>query len=159
MVGTGDVMQQEQAGDRQGRNPGDPHPPVMLYDGLCGFCDRTVRLVLRFDRRRTMRFAALQGDFAQNTLQRHAQLRGVDSLIVVENAGTGQERVHVRSEAVLFIARYLGGAWKAATLMRILPRGLRDGAYDLFARHRYRIFGRFDTCPLPAPDVRARFLD
>ena len=64
----------------------------------------------------------------------------------------------VRSEAVLRVAEYLGGWWRVARVLRILPRFVRDAAYDLFARNRYRMFGRYDTCPIPAPEVRARFL-
>jgi len=131
----------------------------MLYDGLCGFCDRTVQLVLRYDRRGTMRFAPLQGAFAQAVLRRHPTLQGVDSLVVVDpDTASGDERVHVRSEAALAIAQYLGGAWRALAVLRLVPRPLRDWGYDLFARYRYRVFGRFDACPLPSPEVRSRFI-
>jgi predicted DCC family thiol-disulfide oxidoreductase YuxK len=68
------------------------------------------------------------------------------------------ERVRVRSDAVLALARYLGGAWRALTIFRLVPRPLRDLAYDVFARHRYRVFGRYSACPIPPPEVRARFL-
>jgi predicted DCC family thiol-disulfide oxidoreductase YuxK len=132
--------------------------PVLLYDGLCGFCDRTVQLVLRFERRDAMQFAALEGEFAREVLDRHAGLRDVDSLILVEPSADGMERVRVRSDAVLALARYLGGAWRALTIFRLVPRPLRDLAYDVFARHRYRVFGRYSACPIPPPEVRARFL-
>ena len=106
-----------------------------------------------------MRFATLQGDHARAVLERHPSLRGVDSLVLIETTTDGGERVHVRSEAVLGLARYLGGRWRALTLMRVVPRGLRDLGYDIFARFRYRWFGRYTACPIPAPDVRARFID
>lgn len=132
---------------------------MLLYDGLCGFCNGTVRYILARDRSGTMRFAPLQGEFAAGVLARHADLRGVDSLILVElGAEDGREQVAARSEAVLRIARYLGGWWRAAGVLRWFPRPVRDWAYDRFARYRYRWFGRYDACPVPAPEVRARFL-
>lgn len=137
-----------------------PDAPVLLYDGLCGFCDWTVQFVLRRDRRGSMRFATLQGEFARQVIARHPELAGVDSLILVErDSATGQERVSARSIGALRVARYLGGAWRLTQVLYVLPRFLRDWAYDVFARHRYRVFGRYDTCPLPSPEHRARFLD
>jgi predicted DCC family thiol-disulfide oxidoreductase YuxK len=133
------------------------HTPVLLYDGMCGFCDRTVHLVLRVDRRGVFRFAPLQGEFAASVLGRHASLRGIDSLILVES-GT-QQHVHVRSGAVLRIAWHLGGPWRALGVFRLVPRPLRDWAYDAFARRRYRIFGRLHACSIPSPDAHSRFLD
>jgi predicted DCC family thiol-disulfide oxidoreductase YuxK len=132
---------------------------VLLYDGTCGFCDGTVRFILARDRRREMRFAPLQGPFARDVLARHRELAGVDSLVLVSGPGSPAERVRVRSEAAIEIARYLGGGWRAAVVLRPIPRFLRDAAYDLFASVRYRLFGRLDACPVPSAEVRARFLD
>jgi predicted DCC family thiol-disulfide oxidoreductase YuxK len=134
--------------------------PVLLYDGLCGFCDGTVQFILRHDRRGTLRFATLQGDFAREVTARHPELAGVDSLVLVEpDAATGLEKVYIRSEGALRVARYLGGAWHVARVAGIVPRFLRDSAYDAFARIRYRVFGRYDSCPIPTPEQRARFID
>jgi predicted DCC family thiol-disulfide oxidoreductase YuxK len=136
-----------------------PGAPVLLYDGVCGFCDATVQFIIERDRRGEMLFAPLQGTFAAEVLRRHPELSGVDSLILVEGVDTSAERVSARSEAVVRIGEYLGNRWRAARLLRILPRFVRDAGYDLFARFRYRLFGRMNTCPIPAPAVRARFLD
>ncbi len=134
--------------------------PVLLYDGLCGFCDRTVRFVLHFDRAGKFQFAPLQGPFAASVLLRHASLRGVDSLILVEPGEPGrEERLHVRSGAVLRIAFHLGGPWRALGIFLLVPRPFRDRAYDAFARHRYRLLGRLDECLVPGHEVRSRFLD
>ena len=132
--------------------------PVLLYDGLCGFCDRTVQFVLARDPGGPMHFAPLQGEYARQVMAEHPALRDVDSLILVE-AVAEPHLALVRSDAVLAIAGYLGWPWRAAVVSRIVPRALRDWAYDLFARHRYRLFGRYDACPLPSPGVRARFID
>lgn len=137
-----------------------PEHPVLLYDGLCGFCDWTVQFVLRHDRRGAMQFATLQGEFARQVIARHPELAGVDSLVLVEqDRVTGEELVFARSTGALRVARYLGGGWRLAGAFYVIPRFLRDRAYDLFARYRYRVFGRYDTCPVPSTAHRARFLD
>ena len=132
--------------------------PVLLYDGVCGFCNKSVQLILAHDRKGSMRFAALQSDYGQAVVERHPELRGIDSVVFVERR-PGGERIYVRSDAALKVAAYLGGFWKILLAARVLPRGLRDYFYDLFARNRYKLFGRYDACMLPPPEVRSRFLD
>ena len=132
--------------------------PVLLYDGVCGFCNRTVQMILDRDRRGTMRFAALQSDYGRAVVRRHSELEGVDSVVFVEPSAGG-ERVYVRSEAALKVASYLGGFWKVFLAAKVIPRGLRDYLYDLFARNRYRVFGKSEQCMLPPAEARARFLD
>ena len=132
--------------------------PVLLYDGTCGFCAASVQFVLRHERPRgTLRFATLDGPWGELARRRHPELAGVDSMIWLEPE-TG--RVLVRSEAALAVAAYLEGPWRAlAALGRLVPRRLRDAAYDLIARNRYRIAGRVDSCPLPSPEQRGLFID
>jgi predicted DCC family thiol-disulfide oxidoreductase YuxK len=146
--------------DRLGSSTAMSDSPVLLYDGLCGFCDGTVQFILRHDRHGTLRFATLQGDYARGVLARHPELANVDSLVLVErDASTGTERVYVRSTGALRLARYLGGAWHLARVVGVVPRVVRDWGYDAFARIRYRVFGRYDSCPIPTPEQRARFID
>lgn len=134
--------------------------PVLLYDGQCGFCNKTIQRILRYDKRNEMFFAALQSDYGKSVLTRHPELAGIDSLVYVEPLDFAYlERVFVRSDAALHIARYLGGPWKLLLVGYIVPRSFRDYLYDQFAKRRYRWFGKYDTCPLPSPEVRARFLD
>ncbi len=140
--------------------PAAPAGPVLLYDGDCGFCAESVQLVLRHDRSGTLRFARLQGDLGTAVRARHPELQGVDSMVWVEPVpGRDQPRVLVRSDAALRIARYLGGWWRLAGAARLLPRRLRDGAYDLVARHRHRLLGDGRSCLVPGVEVRERFLD
>ena len=139
----------------------DLRGPVLLYDGHCGFCDGVVRVLLRIDRREVLRFSPLQGEFAREVLGQNRHLKDVDSLVLVDGPGADGtiERVSVRSDAFLRTLRHLGGIWKVLLVLSLVPRPLRDWAYDLFARHRYRLFGRYEACPIPPPEVRARFLD
>jgi len=137
----------------------DHAAPVLLYDGVCGICNRSVQAILRHDRRGTLRFAALDSDFARALIERHPGLQGVDSMVFVDNPGRPDERVSVRSAGILAVARYLGGSFRLLLAARIIPAGLRDRLYDRFAAVRYRFGGKHDSCPLPAPEVRERFLD
>lgn len=130
---------------------------ILLYDGLCGFCDRTVRFILEHESRPTLRFAALQSSTAAKILQADAKLRDVDSLILVEEMD-GETRILVRSDALTRVAHHLRGIWGLARWLRLAPRPVRDVGYDLFARHRHRMFGRLDSCRIPSSDVRGRSL-
>jgi len=134
--------------------------PVLFYDGECALCAWIVRFVLRHDRQRTLRFAGLEGSFARTVLARHRGLQGLDTVVWYEPAGKGRpERLLTRSEAVLEVLRYVGGAWRLALVAAAIPPPLRDAAYRLFARHRRHLFGRVDSCALPPDAERNRFLD
>jgi predicted DCC family thiol-disulfide oxidoreductase YuxK len=133
--------------------------PVLLYDGVCGVCNSAVRTILRYDPDGTLRFAALDSDFARETAVRHPELVGLDSAVYVRNAGQPGEAVFIRSAALLQVAGYLGGWWKLAFAAYVIPPPVRDWLYDRFAAVRYRIGGRHDTCPIPSAEVRIRFLD
>lgn len=129
--------------------------PVLLYDGACGFCSWTVQLVLRHDRVGTLRFAALQSPFAERVLAQHPEVRGIDSVVWVDPA-KGQPCT--RSAAGLRVAMYLGGAWRLALLIRMVPRPIRDWGYDLVARHRHLLPGGAPRCLVPPQDTQHRFL-
>ena len=132
----------------------------MLYDGVCGLCDRLVQFTLRRDRRDRIRFASLQGRFAATLLERWKRDPGdLSTVYVVVDAGERSERLLAKSRAILSILEEIGGAWRLAGVLRILPPRLLDAAYDLVARNRYRIFGKYDACVVPAPEWRGKFLD
>jgi predicted DCC family thiol-disulfide oxidoreductase YuxK len=137
--------------------------PILLYDGVCGLCNRFVQFILRRDSNATFRFASLQSDLASRVLARHnLNPSALDTLYVVVNSGAmnSAELLLGRSDAALFVLNHLSAPWPAAAfLLQRLPKFLRDSAYNSVARHRYRIFGRFDACPLPRPQDRSRFLD
>jgi predicted DCC family thiol-disulfide oxidoreductase YuxK len=134
--------------------------PVLLYDGTCGFCADSVQLVLRHDRRRTLRFASLQGVYGTEVRSRHPELSRADTVVWVDPATADRaERVLLRSDAALRVAAYLGGWFHLARLAGVLPRAVRDAAYDLVARHRHQLSGDGPSCLIPAPEVRTRFLD
>ena len=135
--------------------------PILFYDGVCGLCNTLVQFLLKHDKRRQLRFASLQSDFAEKVLRRHGfDPKDLDTLHVVENYEQPDERMLQRSDAVLRAARELGGHWSVlAAVAKIVPRPLRDIAYRFVTQNRYRIFGKYETCMLPDPDQRSRFLD
>ncbi|MGA9812306.1 MAG: DCC1-like thiol-disulfide oxidoreductase family protein [Terriglobales bacterium] len=130
--------------------------PILLYDGVCGLCNRQVRFVLRRDRLARFRFASLQSDYAARILNsRGLDPHDLNTLYVLDG-----ELLIIRADAVIFILRNLGGLWQAAaTALRIFPKPLRDWGYNVVARHRYRIFGKYETCQLPEKKYQDRFLD
>ncbi|MCR1003171.1 thiol-disulfide oxidoreductase DCC family protein [Stenotrophomonas sp.] len=128
---------------------------VIVFDGVCALCNRWVRFLLRFDRRGRYRFAAMQGAQGSAMLRAH----GLDpqdpmSFLLLDAQGAWTD-----TDAILRVLAGLGGAWRLAGVLRLVPRGWRDAAYRALARNRYRLFGRHDTCHLPAPEQAARFLD
>lgn len=135
--------------------------PIILYDGVCGLCNRLVQFVLKHDLHDRFRFASLQSDFATRVLQRHgAAPEDLDTMYVVLDHALPAERLVSRSEAAVVVLRDLGGGWSVlSVVLRWLPGWLRNWGYNLIARNRYRIFGKYDSCPIPFEKDRRKFLD
>jgi predicted DCC family thiol-disulfide oxidoreductase YuxK len=135
--------------------------PIILYDGVCGLCNRLVQFLIKRDKRGVLQFASLQSDFAAKILGRHGiDPTALDTFHLVVNYEQPEERVLSRGDAVLRAGRELGGFWKTlAAVAQIIPRPLRDLIYRFIARYRYQVFGKYETCMLPKPDQRSRFLD
>jgi predicted DCC family thiol-disulfide oxidoreductase YuxK len=134
---------------------------VVFYDGVCGLCDHFLRFLIRRDRRQRLAFAPLQGTLAQTVLvPRGIVSSDLDSIYVIADWHTPSERLLNRSRAIVHALLQLGGVWRlAARGASVLPASLADRVYDLVAVRRYRTFGRFDTCPIPPPEWRDRFLE
>ena len=135
--------------------------PIVLFDGVCALCNGLVQFLLKRDDRKRLRFASLQSDFAAKVLGRHGiDARDLDTVHVVVNYEEPDEQVLNRSDAVLKAGYELGGVWKTlATAAGIVPRAVRDMVYRFVARNRYYVFGKYETCMLPGPDQRDRFVD
>ncbi len=132
---------------------------LVLFDGVCGFCNASVQFLLRHDPSGMFRFAPLQGEVARAVLAKHGKNpQDLDTVYVIEGYGTAEERVMSRSRAALHCASKLGWPWKLAAIGRVVPAAVMDVAYDLIARYRYRIFGKRDACMMPDPAMRERFL-
>ena len=139
--------------------PGAEPAGIVLFDGVCGFCDAAVRWLLRCDPEGRLRFAPLQGRTAAALRARHAEIpESLETLVYVESSG-GRELVHLRSAAVFRACAAVSGAPRWVSLAARLPRALTDLAYRGIARVRYRVFGRLDACRVPRPGERERLLE
>ena len=134
--------------------------PIVLYDGVCGLCNRLVQFLLKRDTQDRFRFASLQSELAQGVLTRHGlDPHDLDTVYVVQNYDQASETLVTRSEAILYMLAQLGGIWSLSGIGRVLPRGLRDAMYKIVARNRYSVFGKHESCMLPEPQYRVKFLD
>ena len=131
---------------------------IVLFDGVCVFCEGAVEWLTTRDPRRLFQFAALQGDTAAELRSRHPEIpMELETMVLVERI-EDVERVYLDSEAVFRVLSVTSSPVRHLALLRVLPRALTDFAYRLFARNRYRMFGRRDSCRVPAPEEAARFL-
>jgi predicted DCC family thiol-disulfide oxidoreductase YuxK len=129
--------------------------PIVLFDGVCKFCNAGVNFLIDHDRNGRLHFAALQSPTGQGLLEKFGMRKTkFDTMVLVEG-----EHCWVRSTAALRIASYLDGCWRLAALGLFVPAFLRDFAYGILARNRYRWFGTLDACRMPTPEIRERFLD
>lgn len=126
---------------------------IVLFDGVCNFCNGAVNLIIRHDADKKFKFTPLQSEAGQALRAKFNIGEDIDSIILIEN-----DQAYMHSTAGLRVARGLGGIWSLGYAFIIVPAFIRDWAYKLFAKYRYRLFGRQDACMLPTPDVRERFL-
>ena len=126
---------------------------VLFYDGDCAFCSASVRRVARFDKHQRVDFAPLQGKLAAEMgFTKHADEAGGTMILLRESDG----QVFQRGDALVELARALGGAWRIFTIARFIPKPVRDAVYQWVADHRHRITGRADHCSLPDPELLKR---
>lgn len=127
---------------------------ILLFDGVCNFCDRTVQFVIKHDKKAVFKFASLQSDAGQRLLARHRlPQQDFDSFVYVKN-----DRIYTKSTAALHVLKELGGTFQLTFILLAIPRLIRDFGYSILAKNRYKWFGRKDACSLPSPEVRERFL-
>lgn len=124
--------------------------PIVLFDGTCNVCNAAVQFIIRHDAAGKVRFAPLQ--WLPGAADGVAG-EGADTMLCIDGGS-----VWARSDAALRIARHLEGWWRCLMVLRVIPRPVRDGAYRLVAKHRYRWFGQRPSCMMPSPDLNRRFL-
>ncbi|HEX7366882.1 MAG TPA: DCC1-like thiol-disulfide oxidoreductase family protein [Pelobium sp.] len=126
---------------------------IILFDGVCNLCDGFVQRIIASDKKDFFRFASLQSETAQALLKNHPNLKGLKSIVYLEN-----NEVFTKSSAALKIAAHLSGSWNLLSIGYIFPLFLRNGVYDLIAKYRYNWFGKKDQCMVPTPQIKAKFL-
>lgn len=129
--------------------------PIILFDGLCNFCSSIVFFTIKRDKNSVFKFAPLQSNAGRYLLKRfNLPTENHNSFVLVE-----QNRFFIKSNAVLRVAKRLGGIWSLLYVFMLVPNPIRDFIYDIMAKNRYRWFGRKEECLVPTPDIKNRFLD
>jgi predicted DCC family thiol-disulfide oxidoreductase YuxK len=132
---------------------------LLLYDGVCALCNGVVQFLMRHDRLDKFRYTPLQSSLGREVLARFDIHSFPDGVMLLTDALTPSERLYQRSDAVAASLELLSPGWRlAGRALRLVPRPLRNWGYGMVARFRYRIFGRYDTCPIPSPEQRGRLL-
>lgn len=129
--------------------------PVLLFDGVCNLCNHTVQFIIKHDKKGVFRFSALQSDFGKKTMAEYGlDVQKLDSVVLIY-----QNRAFSYSDAPLEIAKIFGGFWQFAYIFKIIPRFIRDAIYHWIAKNRYKWFGKQESCWLPTPELKAKFLN
>jgi predicted DCC family thiol-disulfide oxidoreductase YuxK len=128
--------------------------PIILFDGVCNFCNAIVNFIIRQDKKNVFRFAALQSESGKKLLEQyHINWRKSDSFVIIENG-----KAHLKSNAALRLYNKLAWYWKWTQMFWIFPKFIRDAVYNLIAKNRYRWFGKKDECMIPSKEVAEKFL-
>jgi len=129
--------------------------PVILFDGVCNFCNYWVNFAIKRDKQKQLRFTPLQGETAKQLLPRYQiNPSSLSSVVFIDNG-----KVYTQSSAALRICKHLDGGWKLFFALIIIPKFIRDFFYNIIARNRYKWFGKKESCMIPPPDWKERFLD
>ena len=132
---------------------------LLLYDGVCALCNGVVQFLMKHDGLDRFRYAPLQSGLGREVLARFDIHTFPDGVMLLTDALSPTEHLYQRSDAVAEALQRLSTPWRlAGRVLRLVPRPLRDWGYGIVARFRYRLFGRYDTCPIPPPEQRSRLL-
>jgi predicted DCC family thiol-disulfide oxidoreductase YuxK len=123
---------------------------VVVFDGVCGLCNKSLSLLIRIDKNKTLRYTSLQGEYVKELDIE----KDIDSIVFYEEG-----KLYYKSTAVLKIVRSLGGVWGVVNIFYIIPPFIRDAMYDVIAKYRYKIFGKMDSCRMPNKEEEGLFLD
>ena len=128
--------------------------PIILFDGVCNFCNRTVNIILKYDQDAHFQFAPSQSNAAMGIMQQFSlEQQAITSVILIDN-----EKVYTKTDAVIQIANRLSGWPSLFRLLKFIPKSIRNFGYDLIAKNRYTLFGKRDQCMIPGASARNRFL-
>ena len=130
------------------------HKPVIFFDGICNLCNAAVQFTIKHDKKGFFRFTALQGEYAQSALPKFkVDLKSMNSILLLEN-----DQLYTKSSAALRIAKRLNGLWPLLYGFIIVPKFIRDYFYDVIAKNRYKWWGRQESCWVPTPELKSKFL-
>lgn len=127
--------------------------PIILFDGVCNFCNSAVQFIIKHDKKGKFQFAPLQSSIGEKLIASNPELKNLDSVILLQNG-----KVKTESTAALHISKKLDGWPKMFYIFIAIPAPIRNYFYQLFASNRYRFFGKSETCMIPTKEIRDRFL-
>jgi predicted DCC family thiol-disulfide oxidoreductase YuxK len=128
---------------------------LILFDGVCNLCNGGVQFIIKKDSKAIFKFASLQSSTGQHLLQKfNLPLTDFNSFVYIKNGN-----YMLKSTAILHILKDLGNGWQLLYGFIIIPRFIRDGIYFLIEKNRYKLFGKRETCMVPTPEIKSRFLD
>lgn len=131
-----------------------PSQTIILFDGVCNFCNTAVNFVIKRDKKSVLKFAPLQSEFAKKILiNHHLSAEDLSTFLFIEN-----NKIYTKSTAALKVCKYLEGLWSLLYGLIIVPKFIRNGIYNWIAKNRYQWFGKKEVCMIPSADVRSRFL-
>lgn len=127
---------------------------IILFDGVCNFCNSSINFIIDHDPEKRFKFASLQSEIGQDILRKfNKNTENFDSVFLLKN-----DTLYQKSDAALEITKYLSGFWKYLAIFKVFPSSFLNFFYDIVAKNRYRIFGKADSCRIPTPELRERFL-
>ena len=127
---------------------------IVLFDGVCNFCATSVQFIIKHDKTGSLKFASLQSALGQQLLTAYNMPKNLEGVVFIED-----NKAYFKSAAAFRIGHYFGGFWRILNVFSILPLFLTDFGYDIIAKNRYHWFGKKDSCMIPTPEIRSRFLD
>lgn len=128
---------------------------VVLFDGVCNLCNVSVQMLINLDKNDRLKFASLQSDYGQKILgEFDLNQEAFDSFVYYKNG-----QIHLRSTAAIEVFSDMGGFWKACKVLYVFPKFIRDGVYAFVSKNRYKWFGKKESCWLPTPELKRKFLD
>ncbi|MDQ3635312.1 MAG: thiol-disulfide oxidoreductase DCC family protein [Acidobacteriota bacterium] len=130
-----------------------PKQAIILFDGVCNFCNDWVNFIIEQDSKNHFKFTPLQSEIAEKLLEKHNINKETDSVILIEDG-----KAYTHSTAALRIARNLDGIWSVFYILLLVPKFIRDFFYKILAKYRYKLFGKKDECMIPTPEIRRKFL-
>ena len=129
---------------------------IILFDGVCNFCNASVRFIIKRDKKDVFRFASLESDLGRKlTDERGIDTSKIDSIILIDPGNA----YYIKSTAAFEISKELSGLYPALSVFQVLPEGFRNLIYDFVAKNRYKWFGKSETCPMPTEEEKSKFLD
>jgi len=127
---------------------------LVLFDGECNLCNSSVQFIIKRDRQAYFTFASMQSEAGASRMARYGLPQNINSFVLIE-----YDTAFTKSDAALRICRQLSGAWKLLLVFSMIPKPIRDYLYSIIAKNRYKWFGKRDSCMIPTPEIRSRFLD